>query len=93
MRRIAALALMLAAVLPAPANADSLRDLVREQRIQTYTASRKAQDVYETRDGYLILTHYCYEYVYYADVFFSGGKIYFVDSGNSCQVEKIYRDR
>jgi hypothetical protein len=73
------------------AYAGSLRDLVRDNNIQTHSVTRKGQDIYESVDGYLITTKYCYEYIYYQDVFFSGGKMYIVDSGNSCQVDKIYR--
>lgn len=71
--------------------ARSLRDLIRDQRIQTHPVTRKAQDVYESTGGYLILTRYCYEYIYYSDVFFSDGKMYIVDSGATCKVDKIYQ--
>lgn len=87
---VLSLAIFLAAI-PTVVVAESLRDLVREQRIPTYSVTRKAQDVYESSDGYLVLTRYCYEYIYYSDVFFSGGKMYVVDTGKTCAVEKIYR--
>ena len=87
----AAIFILGAASIPAAIEARGLRDLVRDQRIQTYSVTRKSQDVYESTDGYLILTKYCYEYIYYSDVFFSGGKMYVVDSGETCDVDKIYR--
>lgn len=84
-------AILWACAFPSSLEAGSLRDLVRDQRIKTYSVTRKAQDVYESTDGYLIITQHCYEYIYYSDVFFSGDKMYVIDTGETCAVDKIYR--
>ena len=51
-------------------------------------------DAYSTMDGKLFVTPYCYEYVYYEDSIFrsngyGGGRLIFLDSGETCEVERV----
>jgi len=54
------------------------------------------QDLYKTTDGFYIKTRYCYEYTYGNDAVLKyeqysyDNKLIF-DSGNSCQVEKVFK--
>ena len=51
-------------------------------------------DSYSTLDGFLLITPYCYQYVYFEDAIFrsdgyGGGRLIFIDSGETCDVEQV----
>ena len=70
---------------------DAANALVEELGITIYTATREADGIYETTEGYVVRTRYCYEYVYYETVVITNRKIIFVDSDAVCDIEAIYR--
>lgn len=76
---------------PAFASGEAAKALVREFNIDTYTASREDDDLYELVEGYIVRTRYCYEYVYFEDVVVTDDKIIFVASDAVCDVAGIYR--
>lgn len=76
---------------PAFASGEAAKALVRAFKIDTYTASRQDQDVYELMEGYVVRTRYCYEFVYFEDVVLTDNKIIFVESDSVCDVAGIYR--
>ena len=76
---------------PAVASGEAAKALVRAFNIDTYTASREDQDIYELLEGYVVRTRYCYEYVYFEDVVVTDDKIIFLDSDAVCDVAGIYR--
>lgn len=58
------------------------------------TVTRKTKDIYKISSGGIVQTRYCYEYAYSAssllDVQPYGGKLFFRDSGQSCDVRAIF---
>lgn len=57
------------------------------------SVTRKAQNFYKVDSRpYWIKTRYCYEYVYYEDSLLSNSEIIFLDAGDKCDVEHIYRE-
>lgn len=56
------------------------------------TVTRKSQDFYEVLEGrFYIQTRACYEYVYYTPAVVSGSDLIFLETGKTCQIQRILR--
>jgi hypothetical protein len=77
--------------LPASAMGQAAKALIQEFKIPTYTATRKADNVYELLEGYVVITQYCYAYTYGSTVVVTQNKIIFVDDNEVCDVKGVYR--
>ena len=89
--RVGLLVLVMVAGTSRAFSGDAAEALRREFGIDTYTATREADNVYEIMEGYVILTTYCYEYSYSERVVITDNTIIFIDGDATCDIQKIYR--
>lgn len=59
--------------------------------------TRDESDFYSTSDGFIFQTNYCFEFAMMEEAIFrsngyGGGKIIFVDAGDSCDVERVFTE-
>ena len=73
------------------ARSKAAKELVREFKIDTYTATRKDDNFYDIIEGYVVKTRYCYVYAFSESVVITKNKMIFIDSDDVCDIDGVYR--